>query len=270
LWTIAPEQTEELDLLFTSGVQARLSKGQSPSLGVFYNAIQIPEEALQQIWLLAHAAWQEFINFEKLKAGETLIAGDPLIQTAISAAQGIGSGGTPAWPTQIPAFNQVNEGDEAKAVREMYGMACGWAILHEVQHAKLHESTDRPDNSIDEERMCDAYALEFLFSKIENYSLLKNEPEERVRGKRAISALVGLYFVAKLSHQETQTDSHPSIKERIKMLFDQIGENPATYFWGFALALIIGLKPEIASIEAPTTLSNSRELAYFALEQAFS
>ena len=270
MWRAAPEQVEELERILADGVQARLLKGLSPTLGVTYNVLQIPEEVLHQIWLLSHAAWHDFSNFDELKEkGIDTLIDSSLILEASAAAQAIAEGHKPEWPSRIPKFRESKEGTEAKAIREIFAMACTWAILHELRHAQFHDDPDRPSNMMEEELACDHYAAHFLLSKIDAYSAVTKEDESQVRAKRAIAALVGLYFVARLSQPAVDSNSHPPIKDRIKLLFDDVGTLPSKGFWGFSTGLLWGIKPSIASM--PITMPNpsSRDLAYLALNAAF-
>lgn len=235
---------------------------------MIYDVLQIPGEVLVQIWLLAHAAWQDFLNFQDRKNGKEFTEGAHITARAVSTARAISKGEELDWPSQIPKFHEEREGAEAKAVREIYAMACAWAILHEMQHAKFDKDVNRPKDCIAEEAACDAYANEFLFSKIEKYSELTQEAPDRVRDKRAIAAFVGLYFVAKISDGR-ESETHPPIGDRIKSLFDRIGEAPLNHFWDVALALICELKPEITKKKIEVENPTSRDLAYIALNYAF-
>jgi hypothetical protein len=138
-----------------------------------------------------------------------------------------------------------------------------------MKHAKLYDDINRPDDNTQEELMCDGYASDFLFSRIDKYFALTGEPEDRVRDKRAIAALVGLYFVAKLSDETRSDGYHPPIRDRIKLLFDRAGFEPLKHFWDFSVALICELNPEIANREIKAPNPTSRDLAYMALEYAF-
>lgn len=266
LWRAAPEQVAELDQIFAEGIQARIQEGRSPEIGVTFNVLQIPTEMLQQLWLLSHAAWQDFLNFQERKEGNSAPEGKGIIENAVAAAQDIATGRRPDWPPGIPAFQEVKEGIQAKAVREVFAMSCAWAVSHEMRHAKFFESGDRPNDLISEELMCDEYASDFLLSNVPAYSHLTGEEVDRVRAKRAISALVGLYFVAKLSPENSTGDTHPSMRDRIKILFDKVGDAPAAYFWNFALAILCELKPAIAYMRVELPDPTPRDLAYVALE----
>jgi hypothetical protein len=209
------------------------------------------------------------LEFEKLKADRNALVEKSLILEAVAAAQSLSKGEVPQWPTGIPSFSEAKEGDQAKAVRVLYAMAVAWAILHEMQHAKFYENADKPNEPIDEEIQCDEYAADFLLGKIEKYFELTGEPVDHVRGKRAMSALVGLYYIAKLSPENSVSETHPPIQMRIRLLFDRIGSQPAIHFWGFATALICGLNPDIASTPISEVVVSSRDLASVALDKAF-
>ena len=270
LWRAAPEQVGELDAVFSSGIQARLSRGKSPTLGVTFNALQIPKEFLEQLWLLSHAAWNDLLQFDKLKRDPKAFVENSLVAKAVEAARMLAKGERPGWPSEIPAFQEEKPGVEAKAVRELFAMAAAWAILHEVQHAKFFEDQNRPKNIVDEEMACDAYASDVLLSKIQKYHELTGEEIDRVRGKRAMSSLVGLYYVARLSAESRSNSDHPPVQCRIKLLFDKIGADPASYFWTFALALVWGLNPSIATMPVSLPDPSQRDLAYCALAGAFT
>ena len=256
--------------MLADGVQARLLKGQSPVLGVTYNVLQIPEEVLRQIWLLAHAAWHDFSNFDELKEkGIDTPIDSSLIEAAYTTAKAIAKGSQFEWPSAIPRFREIKEGVEAKAIREIFAMSCAWAILHEFRHAQYLDDPERPTNSFEEELACDRYAATFLLSEISAYCALSNEDESEVRAKRAMGALVGLYFVARLTPPESNSNTHPPVKERMKLLFDAVGTLPSKGFWSFSTALLWGIRPSIASMPITVPNPSSRDLAYLALSAAF-
>ena len=269
LWRAAPEQVEEIDSLFAAGVQARLAEGQAPTLGVMYNVLQIPKEVLEQIWLLAHAAWHDLEQFCKLKEDPSTKVERKLVADAIAAATKLSEGDRSGWPKEVPAFRSLNEGVVSKAIRELFAMATAWALMHEMCHAKFYDAKDRPENLIDEEMMCDEYAADFLLSRIDRYTELTGEANDKVRGKRAMGALVGLIYVARMSNEIKNSATHPHVRDRIKLLFEKIGDEPTARFWSFAIAMLWGLRPDIAF--APVTLENpsERDLANFALKEAF-
>jgi len=181
LWRAAPEQTDELDGLFAAGIQARIANGQKPEMGVTYNVLQIPKGVLEQIWLLSHAAWHDLVQFDKLKSDPTAEIERHLVADAIAASKGLARNDRSGWPPSIPALGEKREGVENKAIRELHAMATAWAITHEMRHAKFFEASDRPKTLIEEELQCDAYAAEFLFSRIERYVELTGEPIDKVR-----------------------------------------------------------------------------------------
>lgn len=84
-----------------------------------------------------------------------------------------------------------------------------------------------------------------------------------------MGALVGLYYVARLSKESRTERKHPPVRERIKLLFDKVGAEPAKHFWNFAIGLMWGLNPAIAQMSVKNVSPSSRELAYIALEYAF-
>jgi hypothetical protein len=270
LWRAAPEQVEELDTLFAAGIQTRISQSEAPIIGVSYNVLQVPPNMLRQLWLLSHAAWSHLLAFYKLKQNEDGQVEASAASSAIAAAKSIGTVHEQPWPADVSAFQELAEGVEAKAVRELYAMAVAWAIFHEMRHAKFFEDENRPSSSVEEEMCCDSYAANCLFDKIAKYSELTGEASDKVRAKRASAALVGLYYIATLSPERQGSATHPAVRDRIKLLFDKIGDGGVLYFWDLAVALIWGVAPEIASAPVPLVDPSPRDLAYFALDQAFA
>jgi hypothetical protein len=266
LWRAAPEQVKELDRLFGSGVQTRALHGPSPVIAANFNAIQISEEFLQQLWLLAHGAWEDLKEFSKLKAtGETNAYNSRRTGEAVAAAKQIARRETVSWPDWVPAFREVRTSIESKAIRELFAMSCAWAIFHEAQHATFFGAADRPTDPVEEERRCDAYALDCLFSDIEQYVELTREPADKVRGKRASGALVGLYAIAKLSAPNSNGDPHPPPGDRIRALVDRLGDEPVASFWTFAFALMYGLCARPESLRPKEGMS-MKDAIYLMLE----
>jgi hypothetical protein len=262
----APEQVEELNKLFEIGVQARALHGPSPILASNFSAIQISEEFLQQVWLLAHAAWEDLEEFYRLKKNDDPASYDARRSVeAINAARSIANQQSPSWPNWVPQFLEVRTTVEAKATRELFAMACAWAIFHEAQHATLYSTENRPDDLAKEEEACDAYAIEKLFSEIEQYAQLTGEAADKVRGKRAMGVLVGLYAVANLTAAGSSEDPHPPVRRRIRTLFDRIGEAPVAQFWSFAFAMLYSLCEKRAILRAEEGTS-MRDMTYLMLQ----
>lgn len=132
LWRAAPEQVGELDSVFAAGIQARLLKEVRAEIGVFYNVLQIPRDVLRQLWLLSHAAWSDFTAFDELKRNPDRKMEGALTAEAVEAANQILKGGEVDWPSKIPNLGEDREGLHAKAIRELYAVACAWTIAHEI------------------------------------------------------------------------------------------------------------------------------------------
>ncbi|HJS45151.1 MAG TPA: phage exclusion protein Lit family protein [Rhizomicrobium sp.] len=267
----APERVAELDRLFKLGIGIQFSKSARPTLGVIDGTVCISEGFLQQIWLLSHAAWLDFENFEKQKKMGSLLPADELIQLrqAIEAAEKIGDLFAPKWPESIPQHREEREGMEAKAIREIYAMATCWAVLHEMKHAELFTCLAKIADPHEEESACDGYAFDFLFVEIAEYEKRSGDAEGRVLGKRSIAALVGLYFVARLSKDGVPSETHPHVQTRIRSLFEKVGDLAVLHFWDFSIALLCGLRPEISQSAVELEKPTSKDLAYLALERAF-
>jgi len=84
-----------------------------------------------------------------------------------------------------------------------------------------------------------------------------------------MGALVGLTYVARMSAEAEKSKTHPPVSERIRLLFERVGNDPAASFWTFAIALMWGLKPAIAFAPVAKKEQSERDLAVFALGLAF-
>lgn len=236
----------------------------SPS--VIFGTIQIPPIMLTLLWLTAQGAWKvmraygsviiaarqsktrQFDGSEVENAAATFAdstEGLAAIQCAIDTAQGKAV----TLPLWFPQIGQ-GQGIEQQAILELWLFAAVWMLLHEFHHVRYQNEGAVFETIIEEEIACDAGASSALLDDLERYAQSSHEPAAKVRGKRAMGILVGLFCVAVLSPQ-SQSETHPNPGTRISLLLDAIGDQPAGMFWEFALGLLFVLRADRVSISFP-------------------
>lgn len=111
--------------------------------------------------------------------------------------------------------------DEEKCIRDLNFISLAFIVLHEFAHIiKGYGST------IEDELLCDKYAREFIFEKIDNYILSENDKKidnaknkminKRFTGVNTAHLIIGI--VEQISHTEKKT--HPELKVRLKPFLD--------------------------------------------------
>jgi hypothetical protein len=242
-----------------------------PSPNTIWGIIQFPPIMHTLAWLLVHGGWEAMRNygaaiiyFQTVGAAfsgvnvETALTQFPdtarcneVIDCAVRSVQG--SEVTP--PSWLPNVNDTNQDPDVNrqydAVRDLWLIAECWFLLHELQHILLAAAKENFPDFPSEELACDTRATAWLLDGVDCYSDQRpNEPPDKVRGKRAMGILVGLFCIGLLSPPGGSL-SHPPLKERLKKLLEQVGTQDAARFWEFAVGLLFVLSKERKSCQFP-------------------
>jgi hypothetical protein len=273
----APERAVALQKLFddhvvrvrhTSLDQFRQGEVVDPSPSALWGVIQFPPIMHTLAWLLIHGGWEAMrnygaaiISFQMVGAGfsgaavEAALTRYPdtarcteVIDCAVRNVQGT-EVSPPSW---LPNINGTASDPETNrqydAVRELWFIAQCWFLLHELQHilfqADGKEFSDRPQ----EELACDTKATSWLLDGVEFYSKEVKEAPDKVRGKRAMGMLVGLFCIGWLS-PPSGSASHPPLQGRLRILLEQVGALDAARFWDFAVGLLFALSKDRNTIQ---------------------
>lgn len=143
-----------------------------------------------------------------------------------------------AWPAEVPqpVLHPASQPDQL--VRDIAHLAWAFMLLHEIKHAELEASGTRPADPIEEERMCDAFAIAFLIDQTDRYAAESGKPAELVRDLRAMSVMTGLFIIALLECEGAS--HHPPAQERFDLLLRHMDGKPVKWFVLYAAVLLLG------------------------------
>ncbi len=236
------------------------------SPGALFKTILWPPQLSMLMWLLAHGGWETMrdygsvivtaylsgsesvtateIESEALKRGasdKALLIIDCAIRTA--------RGEEVTLPEWLPNISEAKNIEHA-AVRELWQLATAWMLLHELQHLIFADTEAKFENDTDEERACDKGATDRLLADLEEFANSSGQPADKVRGKRAMGALIGLFCIAWLEKPGPHS-IHPPIIERLAILLAKVGEKDAGLFWPFAAGLVYVLNRNRGTVVFP-------------------
>ena len=275
----APERADALRKLFddhsilvryTPSDKFEQGEAVEASPNTFMGVIQFPPVMHTLSWLLVHGGWEAMRNygtviksFKLLGAGfngtniEAVLNQNPeiakcteIIDCAVKNSRGMRTP-LPSWlPNIIDTSPDPDINRQYDAVRELWLIAQCWFLLHELQHILFRvEERDFLDFRL-EELACDTEATAWVLEGVECYSAQTKEPCNKVRGKRAMGILVGLFCIGWLS-EPGGTVSHPPLKERLRILLEQVGAHDAGRFWDFAVGLLFVLSKDQKTVQFP-------------------
>ncbi|WP_315751353.1 phage exclusion protein Lit family protein [Bradyrhizobium sp. SZCCHNS3055] len=276
----APERSEALRKLFddhrvrvrhTSLESFRQGEVVDPSPSTIMGVIQFPPVMHTVAWLLAHGGWEAMRNYGAAIMSFHLVGAafsggdieaaltrfpdaarcDEIIDCAVQNVHGV-EVPPPAW---LPNISDTSEDPDTNrqysAVKELWLIAQCWFFLHELQHILLASEGEHFPDFRKEELACDERATAWLLDGVDFYSDQRpEEPSDKVRGKRAMGILVGLFCIGFLSDPDG-SPSHPPLRERINVLLGQVGAKDAAHFWHFAAGLLFVLSRDRKSSQFP-------------------
>jgi hypothetical protein len=280
----APERAAALQKIFDDhGIRVshtssnKFEPGQvvDPSPTTVMGIILYPPIMHTLAWLLIHGGWEAMRNYgaaiislQLVGASfsgsdiEGILARFPdtkrcaeAIKCAVDSVRGVETP-LPSW---LPNINDTNPDVDINrqyyAVRELWFIAQCWFLYHELQHILFGIKQKKFSDLPQEELACDSKAIAWVLAGAEFYSNQKSEPAGKVRGKRAMGILVGLFCIGWLSARDG-SDSHPPLKERVRILLEQVGTQDTAQFWNFAVGLLFVLSKDqkVIQISAQSTI----------------
>jgi len=121
---------------------------------------------------------------------------------------------------------------QRRAAAELAIIALGWAFLHEIRHIRhQREGTSAgafgtPECKRNEEFSCDEFATKFVLEKMIDYSARSGDNFSLVRRKRELGIYLALFSLTLLSKDKwEESDSHPSVQERINAVCEIMGHD---------------------------------------------
>lgn len=252
----APERSAEIDALIAAANVHIIpaSDRQGFQLETAFGGIIVGHRAPAASWLVTCAAWKCVSAYSPALLFSTTLSSVAIarmpgqaehvaeVSACLHAARALlamPDAEAFTWPVglPVPTASPVTPADEM--VRKIAHFAWAFMLLHEIKHTELDALGSRPADPLEEERICDAFAVGFLLDNVDAYAVKAGEEPALVRDLRAMSVMTGLFLIAVLGH-ESDT-SHPPPQERFEVLFRRTDGQPAKHFVLFAAALVLGV-----------------------------
>lgn len=282
---VVPDRVEELKE--TWGEQAervRLQEGAGFLMQQVYGTVQVNELALKQIWFICFAAWKAIdsyagilrllksqqlpLDIRALGQAEGQSELDAKFDEAMRLAETLKSCETFNdfdWPNDVPFPQEGMKFDDPteKAIFDLVCMAGGYIFLHEIRHAQLWKENLSPEDALEEELECDAYARRIMLDKVSDYAGREGFPENLVIAKRVLGILLAKLVILAITPRHLWSDStdHPAVKDRIKTVLEAVTEPAPDWFWSTCAALLLAFGRYYRLIEGTIAFSSCRELA---------
>ena len=267
LWDgVLPERYHELmDLLDQHSAQFRALEDHSGfnlRAGA-YRAIQYTERSLRQLCLFGYGGmislhcYSSFIailhesgqNLD-ISAMDAIPEQSEVNQTFTQLMQAIEELKTSfgeadfVWPEAIPNPLDGRPVDsEGALVFDLTCVAATYFTLHELKHVLFQSEGNAPMNPWEEEKACDAFAVEMILGQTEIYSQKSGFPEATVKEKRAMGIALALIFLLFMTPQRLVSGSatHPPIHARWFSVIRNIDLKEDGHFWLYFASLAISL-----------------------------
>jgi hypothetical protein len=288
---VVPERLDEvLNLIQTNSAHFRRvcdKPGFNLDAGAF-GAIQFTQRSLEQLWLFGfsgifalhcYSGIAVFAKCHGLKFSLSEIENlpdqkveDDRFSTLIEIIERLStaeSGHDFTWPNGIPKpENGKPKSIEQAAVFDLILMATAYVFLHELKHVIFEAGGNAPENRIEEEMQCDAFASEMMLAQIGKYSELSRYPEDKVRMKRAIGIALGNAFLAVATPKAnlSGTESHPPVHKRWSATLGSITLAENDFYWLYFASLAIALLKHRKIKFPPLTVTTFKQLAISAIE----
>lgn len=252
-----------------------------------YGTIQVNEIALRQIWLTGYAAWRalqaynvpllvlayydcEFdpVTWNTIPAQAELDAAfDPVFDKVreLSQVQSLGDFEMPPGvPT--PAEGLKLTDPQEKAAFDLVCMAGAYVFAHEIRHAIFMAAGDAPDDIIEEERACDAWALGLMLDQAADFEQ-REHPDLPgwVRAKRILGVVIAQLTILVVTPRNLwdASEDHPPVRERLRAVLDAATEPVPDWFWVSVASMLTAFARRLGTLGEPREFPPSpRDLAY--------
>jgi hypothetical protein len=215
-----------------------------------YSAVNFTDVALQQLWVMAHGAWQAYRSgqraleeYHALDDSHFVLVDYRLAESRVKEAHALAKligehprGEIPQFPSWLPSLDQYDETDvEQRAVHDLAKIARAFCFLHELEHLRLDETGRDGLEPVDEEMECDLGAIRYLLDSANIYASSEDVDLTTVMFKRTLGISLALYgvFVLTASEAHLSTSSHPPPSERLAQLVAYVLNTipPESAFW---------------------------------------
>ena len=250
-FAVAPERQSELDSIFQKyGLSVSIdSTTQEFEVHVLFGAIRISVAALERIWAYCYGyVYIAWLIQRSPQGQEITLSGDAdkawrLIKWARAAD--VDKQYT-NWPLDLPTpdSDQTKDGN-IKPSTEVFLVACGWILLHEIGHVVLGHGknlTPSPDESVAMELEADNWASSWILDRWKQY-----KDDIRVFQKRTLGITfgIGLQSVFELYREKEKSLTHPNIADRLLAFLDRhvpekgvVKATPEELAWLAAIAIL--------------------------------
>lgn len=258
-----PERSDDLDAHWKEyDPQFNLSEDKAGFYceGGAYGLVLFTSRTMEMLWLLGFASWKAMYSYGGLLVkihGEDKILDmketstmpdqaafdkeyDRLIEQIYELAK-IENLNDFKWPDGIPTPETGRPSEEEEAlVFDLICMATAYVFLHEVQHIKFTRDGTTLSR-LEEEMECDRFARELMLTKLEECSGSYGWPVDKLRTKRGMSLSLATFFLLVITPKDRwgETETHPSLSERIAAFADDIALSDSDCMWVFLACLVI-------------------------------
>ncbi|GAK70667.1 hypothetical protein RRU01S_13_00050 [Agrobacterium rubi TR3 = NBRC 13261] len=250
---VVPERIDELRVIWGKEEdRVRLIDTPRFLLQQMWGTIQVSELALRQLWLAGYAAWRAVDAYNMPLALFPLKDFDPeawllspshaekeavfhrLFKMIVEIGEHGGVEGF-KWPAEAPFPTEgLKISDpEMKATFDLVCMAGAYVFAHEIAHGLYKPVGNSPDDKIEEERACDAWALSLMLDQADAYAVANGWLPHDVRGKRILGIVIAQLTIVVLTPREVWDRSvdHPSVRERLRSVLLAASEPTPNWFW---------------------------------------
>lgn len=288
---VVPERIDEvLSLIGTHSAQFRRvgdKSGFNLNAGAF-GAIQFTQRSLNQIWLfgfsglfslhcysgiifLAKCHGLKF-DLDEIDSLPDQKFEDERFSNLIKVIENLKDADSEhdfTWPYGIPnpEYGKPKNIEQA-AVFDLVLMATAYVFLHELKHVIFESEGNAPEDPLDEEMQCDAFASEMILSQVGKYSSSSGYPEDKVHMKRAIGIALGNAFLAVATPISclSGTKSHPPVHKRWSATLASINLEENDFYWLYFASLAIALLKYKNIRFPPIKVANFKKVAITAIE----
>lgn len=254
-YAVAPERAKELDDIITNYGLKIFFDTSSQDFTIFVshllNQIRVGIPTLERIWAYSYSYLYIAWLFQKEPQGVELdLASEPrrntarrLLEWALKADL---NGTYTPWPSDLPhPITNESADDNVKPTNELFLMASGWILLHEIGHIVLNHGTNTnptTEESIAMELAADDWASSWMLDRWRDH-----KDDIRVFQKRTLGITFGIGLQAgfELQREPGGRITHPNIADRMLAFLDKyvpeknvVRAAPEELAWLAAIAIL--------------------------------
>jgi hypothetical protein len=147
-----------------------------------------------------------------------------------------------SWPSSVPIPRTQKPTDlDGATTFDLICMSGAYIFLHEMKHIAFSEDGNAPSSLIEEESLCDQFAMNMMLDELRAYSIKSGYDLARLQSKRAMSISLALFFMLVITPPSfwSGSDTHPSITNRINSLFDKLSIPDDDILWLYMSSLFL-------------------------------